>query len=213
MRNLGLLLLPLVVAALVAFSPVRSDTGESRKSPAPYEDLDAYQVYSIVLSMGGGWQDSKSLLILQNIPPKEWPTGSPQGALQGNAEFSKQFDGIFKSFEQANSEPLLVQYHFAIPKPYQIVSSAELDATFRRRAPNTIDDGWEGFRQSFPDSMGYLILSAVGFNSERTIALVYVEYRCGGLCGSSRYYTLEKRDGRWVRSAPKGLKSEMRGNS
>jgi hypothetical protein len=79
MRNLGLLLLPLVVAALVAFSPVRSDTGESRKSPAPYEDLDAYQVYSIVLSMGGGWQDSKSLLILQNIPPKEWPTGSLAG--------------------------------------------------------------------------------------------------------------------------------------
>src|SRR5579862_4228562 len=105
MRSLGLLLLSLMVAAPVAFSPMRSDTSHASKAPAPYNDPDAYQVYSIVLSMGGGWQDSKSLLILQNIPPKEWPIGSPRGALQGNAEFTKQFAGIFKSFEQANSEP------------------------------------------------------------------------------------------------------------
>jgi hypothetical protein len=104
-------------------------------------------------------------------------------------------------------------YHFAFPKPYQIVSASELDAAFHRPAPNAIRDGWEGFRQTFPDSGGYVILSAVGFNSEKTIALVYVDYRCGGLCGSSRYYILEKRDGRWVRSTPKGLKSEMTGNS
>ena len=213
MRSFSLLLLRLVLTALVAISPLRSDTGQWSKSPEPYEDPDAYEVYSAVLSTGGGWQDSKSLLILQNIPPKEWPIGSPQSALQGDAEFTRQFDGIFKSFEQANRQPLLLQYHFAIPKPYQIVSSAELDAAFRRRASNTADDGRDGFRQSFPDSTGYLILSAVGFNSEKTIAVVYVEYRCGGLCGSSRYNILEKRAGHWVRSTPKGLKSEMTGNS
>jgi hypothetical protein len=213
MRNLGLLLLPLVLTALVAVSPMRSDTDQSRTSPGPYEDPDAYEVYSAVLSRNGQWQDSKSLLILQNIPPKEWPIGMPQGALQGDGEFTKRFEGIFKSFEQANREPLLLQYHFAVPKRYQIVSASESEAAFHRPAPNAIVDGWEGFRQSFPDSGGYVILSAVGFNSEKTIALVYIDYRCGGLCGSSRYYTLEKRDGRWVRSTPKGLKSEMRGNS
>jgi hypothetical protein len=213
MRNLGLLLFAVVLTAVVAVSPMRSDTDQLRKSPGPYEDPDAYEVYSAALSRNGQWQDSKSLLILQNIPPKEWPIGLPQDALQGDAEFTKRFDGIFKSFEQANREPSLLQYHFAFPKPYQIVSASELDAVFHRPAPNAIRDGWEGFRQTFPDSGGYVILSAVGFNSEKTIALVYVDYRCGGLCGSSRYYILEKRDGRWVRSTPKGLKSEMTGNS
>jgi hypothetical protein len=213
MKGLGLLWSAIVLAALVAIPPLLSDSGDSMKSPSTYEDLDAYEVYSAVLSIHGSWQDSKSLLILQNIPPKEWPIGSPRGALQGNAEFAKQFDGIFKSFEQANPEPLLLQYHFAIPKSYQIVGSAELDAAFARRASNTVDDGWEGFRQSFPGSLGYLILSAVGFNSEKTIGLVYVEYRCGGLCGSSGYYILAKRNGRWIRVIPKGLKSEMIGNS
>lgn len=208
MRSFGLLLL---LTALVVVSPMRLQTSQSRKSPVDYEDPDAYEAYSAILGMGGRWQDSKSLLILQDIPPKEWPIGSPQGALQGDAEFTKQFDCIFKRFEQANSQSLLSQYHFAIAKPYKILSSAELEAAFRY--PTIYHDGWEGFRQSFPDSSGYLIFSAVGFNSEKTIALVYVDYRCGGLCGSSRYYILEKHDGHWVRSTPKGLKSEMIGNS
>jgi hypothetical protein len=211
MRNPGLLLLPLFLTAVVVVSPMRSDTNQSRKSPVPYEDPEAYEAYSAILTMGSGWQDSKSLVILQDIPPKDWPIGSPRGALQGDAEFTKQFDGIFKSFEEANIPPLLWQYHFAIAKPYQIVSAAELETAFRQAAVH--HDGWEGFRQTFPDSSGYLILSAVGFNSEKTIALIYVDYRCGGLCGSSRYYILEKRDGHWVRSTPKGLKSEMTGNS
>jgi hypothetical protein len=211
MRSFGLPLLPLVLTALAVVSPMHSETSQSSKPPVAYEDPEAYAAYSAILAMGGGWKDSKSLLILQDIPPREWPIGSPRGALQGNAEFTTQFDTIFKSFEQANSQSSLLQYHFAIAKPYKILSSAELEAAFRH--PTIYHDGWEGFRQSFPDSSGYLIFSAVGFNPEKTIALVYVDYRCGGLCGSSRYYILEKHDGHWVRSTPKGLKSEMTGNS
>ena len=114
MRNLGLLLLPVVLTALLAVSPMRSDTDQVTKSPGPYEDLNAYEVYSAVLSSNGQWQDSKSLLILQNIPPKEWPIGLPQGALQGDAEFTKRFEGIFRSFEQANREPSLLS--FCVPE-------------------------------------------------------------------------------------------------
>ena len=44
-------------------------------------------------------------------------------------------------------------------------------------------------------------------------ALVYVGHFCGGLCAQERYYILRKRDGHWVSYIPKGLKSEMRGES
>jgi hypothetical protein len=57
-----------------------------------------------------------------------------------------------------------------------------------------------------------LILSGVGFNSDKTIALVYVEHRCGNMC-SSRYYILEKRNGQWSKCKPNGLTSEMTGNT
>jgi hypothetical protein len=213
MKNFIRLFSFIAVIALVLLSPLRSDTRQSSRPAAPYEHADAYEVYSAVLSMGGPWEDSKSLVILQDLPPKDWPIGSPPDALHGNAAFRKQFDSIFRSFEQMNRQALSLENHFSLQKPYQIVGSAELEAAFHRTEPGLVHDGWEGFRQSFPNSSGYLILSAVGFNAEKTMAVVFVDYRCGGLCASARYYILEKRDGRWVNCIPKGLQSETRGNS
>jgi hypothetical protein len=106
-----------------------------------------------------------------------------------------------------------LENRFAIQKSFQIVGSSELEVAFHSTVPHVRTDGWEGFRQNFPNSTSYLILSAVGFNPQRTIAVVFVDYRCGGLCGSARYYVLQKRAGDWVNYIPKGLKSEMRGNS
>lgn len=40
-------------------------------------------------------------------------------------------------------------------------------------------------------------VSAVGFNRDRTRALVYVGHHCGMLCGGGRYHVLVKTDGRW----------------
>ena len=68
--------------------------------------------------------------------------------------------------------------------------------------PNALDDGWGGFREAFPQSRGYLILSAVGFNADKTLALVYVEHRCRGLCAAARYYILEKRKAHWTQYNP-----------
>lgn len=209
-----LLLLSVAMISVAVELQMRPDPNPPTSHPQIYSDGDAYEVYSAVLPMDSWyWQNSKTLLIVQEIPPSEWPIGSPRGALQGDAEFSKTFAGIFRSFEEANQQKMSLEYHFTIQKPYKMVSEAELDAAFRHHPSNAVGDGWEGFRDSFPDSTGYLILSGVGFNSDRTIALVYVEHRCGNMCGASRYYVLEKRDGQWVRCKPKGLKSETIGNS
>jgi hypothetical protein len=40
--------------------------------------------------------------------------------------------------------------------------------------------------------------SAVGFNEDRTVAVVYAIYWCGPLCGRATYYILDKRNGRWA---------------
>jgi hypothetical protein len=108
---------------------------------------------------------------------------------------------------------MLLECPLSIQKPYKMVSKSELDRAFRHLPPNAVQDGWEGFRDSFPDSNGYLILSGIGFNSDRTIALVYVEHRCGNMCGASRYYVLEKGAGQWIKFNSQGLKSETIGNS
>jgi hypothetical protein len=137
----------------------------------------------------------------------------PRGALSGDAKFIAAFEPIFASFEAANKRAMMLQPDFQLPKQTKLVTREELDAAFQRPSGAEVGDGWEGFRHHFPSSAGYLILSGVGFNSDRTIALVYVEHRCGGLCGAARYYILQKRDGRWVQYSPEGLKSEMRGDT
>jgi hypothetical protein len=213
MKNSMLLPSLLSLILLATLSSVWVVARQSDKTTSPYQNPDAYDVYSAVLSMGGPWGDSKSLVVLKELPPKEWPIGSPRDALLGDEEFRGNFESIFKSFEQTNRQSVFLENLFAIHKPYQLVGSAELEAAFHRPETSVQHDGWEGFRQNFTNSAGYLILSAVGFNPEKTIAVVFVDYRCGGLCGSARYYILEKRDKDWINFSPKGLQSEMRGNS
>jgi hypothetical protein len=177
----------------------------SQERGSIYDDPEAYEVYSAALPLDSSYRDSKTVLILRSIPPKEWPIGQPRGAILGDSEFNRTFSPVFDSFEKANQESRSLEHHFSIPKPYSLVSQDEIDAAFQRRLPNTVDDGWSGFRGAFPESRGYLILSGVGFNSDRTLALVYVEHMCGGLCGAARYYILQKRKGHWVEYKPKGV--------
>ncbi|HXW92594.1 MAG TPA: hypothetical protein VEK33_18750 [Terriglobales bacterium] len=106
-----------------------------------------------------------------------------------------------------------LDFQFSITKPYRLISKGEIETAFSHRRSNVVADGWEGFGTAFPDSSGYLILSGVGFNADRTVALVYVEHLCGGLCAEERFYILKKLNGQWFRFLPKGLKSEMTGVS
>jgi hypothetical protein len=119
------------------------------------EDPDAYAVYSAVLSIPGPWEDSKSLVILKELPPKEWPIGSPQDALQGNEEFRGIFESIFKAFEQTNKGSLFLENRFAIHKSYQLVGLPELEAAFHTTVQASVrGDGWEGFRRTLPTLPG-----------------------------------------------------------
>jgi hypothetical protein len=202
-----------LLCSLLLFLPPSSEQSDSSSSLPAYDDAEAYEVYSAAMPMDSSYQDSKTVLILQTIPPSEWLIGSPRGALHGDAEFNRTFAPIFDSFDKANLESKSLEQHFAIPKPYELISQHDIDTAFRRRASNGMDDGWSGFRETFPESVGYLILSAVGFNADRTLALVYIEHRCGGLCAAERYYMLEKRKGHWVKYKPKGSVLEITGTS
>ncbi|MCK4349437.1 MAG: hypothetical protein KAX13_01190 [Candidatus Krumholzibacteria bacterium] len=62
---------------------------------------------------------------------------------------------------------------------------------------------WNNFDTLFPDSPGFMTVSRVGFNSERTQALIYFynAYRCSGdkVVPSTRNIAMfVKRDGEWA---------------
>jgi hypothetical protein len=58
--------------------------------------------------------------------------------------------------------------------------------------------GWKLFYEKYPDSVGFIHLSRVGFNADLSQALVYIaryHYEQPLLGG---YYLMTRQDGRWV---------------
>jgi hypothetical protein len=53
------------------------------------------------------------------------------------------------------------------------------------------------FDMKFPNNMGFIRLSGVGFNRSHTQAVFYIDHFCG-LCGSGDYVLMEKVKGRWI---------------
>src|SRR5262249_227524 len=66
---------------------------------------------------------------------------------------------------------------------------------------------WKDFYRKYPESGGWIELSAVGFNPEKTVAVVYVGHHCGNLCAGGHFQVLLKKNGKWAPIEWKGIAS------
>ncbi len=72
------------------------------------------------------------------------------------------------------------------------LSDEEFQYIFRDR------EGWERFRQTFPESDGTLRFSRVGFNRAVTQAMIYAGQQFDWHIGSGGYWLFSKSDGTWT---------------
>jgi hypothetical protein len=72
------------------------------------------------------------------------------------------------------------------------VSPHERDEFFSKAS------GWRDFAQKYPNTAGFTIVSAIGFNHSHNEALVYVGNSCGMLCGTGYVLRLEKKKDKWI---------------
>lgn len=57
---------------------------------------------------------------------------------------------------------------------------------------------WEQFRAAFPGSTGIIRVSRPGIDHTIGVALLYLEFECGALCGSGRLINLQQNpSGKW----------------
>ena len=61
-------------------------------------------------------------------------------------------------------------------------------------------EGWERFRQTFPESDGTLRFSRVGFNRDVTQAIIYAGQQFDWHIGSGGFWLFSRSDGVWVES-------------
>ncbi|HKR82666.1 MAG TPA: hypothetical protein VJS37_00755, partial [Terriglobales bacterium] len=52
------------------------------------------------------------------------------------------------------------------------------------------------FERKFPNNLGYIAVSHIGFNLTKSEAIFYIDHFCG-LCGGGGYVVMRKMNGKW----------------
>jgi hypothetical protein len=152
---------------------------------APITDSDAYAVYAALLPNEWPIRVAKATRpVLRRETVTNWTCMASGTVLQTD------WKPVVDSFRRENATPRVLLPGFLLDPPYMLVSSADI-----KSALPSFD--WRPFYRLYPDSGGYMEVSAVGFDEGKTRAMVYVAHHCGGLCGGGSHHFLEKRDGRW----------------
>jgi hypothetical protein len=143
------------------------------------QKAETYRVYSACLNYD---VRGEYLLVLQNRTTAktlscDWETLSRRLPPLKRSTF---VDFCVRNLWRRRLEPLL-----SVSAPYRLASAHELGLPA------------EQFNQRFPNNLGYVSVSAVGFSSEMDQALIYIDnWRCG-LCGGGGWILLKKRSGTW----------------
>ena len=168
----------------------------SRSGPLPYDNA-AYQVYSDLFLAKDtvGVEPGHPVVIqcetvsgLGFVPNKDISKCFPS-----DWEFRWEYESTIADYYKQNRVAHELSRQFSITSPYELVPEAELislesHGNFPR----------DPFLEKIPDSQGYVAVSAVGFNSRKTRAIVSAMNQCGFLCGGGRIYALERENGKWV---------------
>jgi hypothetical protein len=107
-----------------------------------------------------------------------------------------------ENYLESNKSSERIAIHANVGSKYLLVGEKELAQVFRK---GEFDRAWTRFYAKYPNSSGLIFLSKVGFNSDRTQAMLYAGRQCGGLCGSGSYLLLNKRNGKWFVEEDMGL--------
>lgn len=161
-------------------------SGGNNGNATLYEDQEAYEIYSVILS--SEWPlrvaHAKNLII-------QTETKGYEMCLRPKEDWEEKVGPAISDYVRLNAKPSLLQRKINIEVPYQLIPVDELSSVIQRA-------GWKGFYQQYPHSGGWVELSAVGFNKDKTVAVVYMGHHCGHLCGGGGFHVLEKKSGRWV---------------
>ena len=184
----GVLAILLAVTGAVCLQAL----GTQAPKPTPVDDPEAYAVYASLLPNEWTVTVAKAKrLVVQEETATNWqcmPSGKP---------LETDWKPVLDSYRAANASIRSIRGNQPLGLPYDVVPSAVIGAAFEKPIPNGVYDGWGGFYRKYPDSGGYMQFSAVGFDADRTRAMVYVAHSCGGLCGGGMHHLLQKIDGAW----------------
>jgi hypothetical protein len=116
----------------------------------------------------------------------QWNIGGTQNIVPGA--------DVVESFSRVRNAPAHVEARLLKVPARRIVSKAEIAFEFGPNH-NGSHGAWEDFHARHGG--GFLVFSRVGFNHDRTQALLSYSYYCGSRCAGGVYVLMNKVSGRW----------------
>jgi hypothetical protein len=209
---LPLLIIPLLAAFFVAAPQVSH----------PAQSAESYAVYSVLIPQVQSVPQPKYLIANETLPYAHTKSGfpvEPQNIVT-REEFDRElrlsrgtpaWGKIWKSqpcilvpeaerdtylsammdYRRNNEVGIKLESGLDLPKSYELVDVSELVGEKKGKR-------WELAKEK--GAYGIYEVSAVGFSSDMTLAIVYVGYDCP-LCGRWALHVLKKVDGKWKQIA------------
>ena len=197
---------------VLAFGLLFVAYGQSKKktptptAPKPTAAIDdeEYAVYAVLLQSLYG--NGAKLLVLDNFVSGCVAVGNNaegekawQQSLNGlPAKLPKLSPKTIADFKSKAQQCRNVEAKFTLPTKYLLISKQERKQIFAK--PDT-KQAWASFYQKYAGASGYINLSNIGFNEDRTQALVDTYRKCGANCGAEKMVLLTKVNGKWSMAA------------
>ncbi|OGF51071.1 MAG: hypothetical protein A2231_13120 [Candidatus Firestonebacteria bacterium RIFOXYA2_FULL_40_8] len=115
---------------------------------------------------------------------------TPEGDLEG-LDAGMLLDFVSKNKKIYNLEAKSLKTE----KPVKLITASDLDKAFDGGGDSAT--GWEAFYTKYPESTGETLVSRVGFNKEKTTAMVCLFGMHDYLCAEGNLYIFKKEKGSW----------------
>jgi hypothetical protein len=169
----------LISLVLVVFLQTQATLGD-------YNDAAAYEVYAAILPSEWPIREMRAKQVVIRRETKSFPM-----CLKPDTEIRSKVEPAIAEYVKLNEKELLLQPQISLDRPYAFLGARKFEALMRGAGK------WDDYYRHYPDSGGLIELSGVGFNSDKTVAVVYMGHSCGPLCGGGTFHVLEKIDGKW----------------
>ena len=154
----------------------------------PNQELNENEDYAVYSEILSGKRYNSDLIVINDFTSQ----GLIADAKNLNYEIPSLTQDTINDYQAKKIESRKLENNFTVSGKVVFLSEEEVTQLF-----NIGLDGWNKFNKKYPGANGIITLSRVGFNKEKTQALVYVGISCGGLCGGGSFMFLEKRNGKW----------------
>lgn len=176
----------------VAPSPTRpTATTQPTETPILNRDIEEIAVYSALLEYSFTGDIEQFLIVNQTR------VSSPGLLEQQLADFQENYPlnrELVADFLTVNQQPSTLDPDMDFGLEYQLMTQTEIDEL----APLDEASGWQLFDEMYPNAVGFIYLSRVGFNPDLNQALVYYDQYYYDQPIRGGYSLLNRQNGQWV---------------